>query len=188
MGDVGSSFVPAEERETAVVIVVDVAGLDAVYREEFPAFHSLGIPLHATLRYPFVRPDHLDAALPRLTEVLKKHHRFDFSLTELKTFPRTVWVAPDPAAPFIALTEAIEAAFPETSQREFAEVIPHVTLVDGLEESRLEETVQRLRPVVEPLLPVTLSADEVVVLAEQQDGRMPIVARLPLGGDSSGTF
>ncbi|HEX7312211.1 MAG TPA: 2'-5' RNA ligase family protein [Gaiellaceae bacterium] len=184
----GSSFVPPEERETAVVIVIDVAGLDAVYREEFPAFHSLGIPLHATLRYPFVRPDHLDAALPRLTEVLKKHHRFDFSLTELKTFPRTIWVAPDPAAPFIALTEAIEAAFPETPQRAFAEVIPHVTLVDGVDESRLAETVQRLRRVVEPLLPATLSAEEVVVLAEQEDGRMPVVARLPLGGDSSGTF
>ena len=184
----GSTFVPPEERETAVVIVVDVAGLDAVYREEFPAFHSLGIPLHATLRYPFVRPDDLDAALPRLTDVLKKHRRFDFSLTKLKTFPRTVWVAPDPAAPFIALTEAIEAAFPETPQRAFAEVIPHVTLVDGLDEARLEETVQRLRPVVEPQLPVALRADEAVVLAEREDGRMPIVARLPLGGDSSGTF
>jgi hypothetical protein len=28
---------------------------------------------------------------------------------------------------------------------------------------------------------VTLSADEVVVLAEQDDGQMPVVARLPLG-------
>jgi 2'-5' RNA ligase len=186
--DLGTPFVSPEERETAVVIVVDVADLDTVYREEFPSFHALGIPLHVTLRYPFVRPGDLDAALPRLAEVLKKHHRFDFTLTELKTFPRTVWVAPEPAAPFVALTEAIEAAFPETPHRVFAEVIPHVTLVDGLEESRLGETVQRLRPVVEPLLPVTLSADAVVVLAEQEDGRMPIVARLPIGADSSGTF
>ena len=56
-----------------------------------------------------------------------------------------------------------------------------MTIVDGVEESLLEETLQRVRPVVEPLLPVTLSADEVVVLAEQEDGRMPIVARLSLG-------
>jgi 2'-5' RNA ligase len=186
--DLGTPFVSPEERETAVVIVVDVADLDTVYREEFPSFHALGIPLHVTLRYPFVRPGDLDAALPRLAEVLKKHHRFAFTLTEVKTFPRTVWVAPEPAAPFVALTEAIEAAFPETPHRVFAEVIPHVTLVDGLEESRLGETVQRLLPVVEPLLPVTLSADAVVVLAEQEDGRMPIVARLPIGGESSRTF
>ena len=185
-----TSFVPPEEREIAVVIAVDVADLDSIYREEFPAFHALGIPLHVTLLYPFVGPGELDAALPRLAEVVEEHSRFEFTLTELKTFPRTVWVAPDPAAPFIALTKAIEAAFPETPHAgaAFAEVIPHVTLVDGLEESRLEETVQRLRPVVEPLLPVTLSADAVVVLAEQKDGRMPIVARLPLGEDSSRTL
>src|SRR5580765_3410828 len=174
------NLVPPEERETAVVIVVDVASLDAVYREEFPAFHALGIPLHLTLLYPFVRPEELDAALPRLAEVVERHERFDFTLTELKTFPRTVWVAPEPAAPFIALTKAIEAAFPKTPHAggAFADVIPHVTLVDGLEESRVDETVQRLRPVVEPLLPVKLSADEAVVLAEREDGHMPIVARL----------
>ena len=175
-------MVPLEERETAIVIAVDVPALDAVYREEYPAFHALGIPLHATLLYPFVRPDELDAALPRLTQVLEGHQRFSFTLTELKTFPRTVWVAPVPAAPFVALTHAIEAEFGTSHMGGvFAEVIPHVTLVDGLEESRLEETLQRLRPIVEPLLPVTLSADEVVVLAEQEDGRMPIVARLSLG-------
>jgi 2'-5' RNA ligase len=177
------NLVPPEERETAVVIFVDVASLEAVYREEFPTFHAPGIPLHVTLLYPFVRPDELDAALPRLTKVVERHERFDFTLTDLKTFPRTVWVAPDPAAPFVALTRAIEAAFPERPHAggAFAEVIPHVTLVDGLDESLLEETVQRLRPVVEPLLPVTRRAEEAVVLAEQEDGQMPIVARLPLG-------
>lgn len=174
---------PPEERETAVVVAVDVAALETVYRVEFPAFHALGVPLHVTLLYPFVPPDELDAALPRLADVLCAHRRFDFVLSELQTFARTVWVAPEPAAPFVRLTRAIEAAFPETPHwgGAFEEVIPHVTLVDGLEESVLEETLARLRSVVEPLLPVTLSADEVVVLAEQADGRMPVVARLPLG-------
>ena len=175
-------MVPAEERETAIVIAVDVPALDAVYREEYPAFHALGIPLHVTLLYPFVRPDELDVALPRLAQVLEAHERFDFALTELKTFPRTVWVAPVPAAPFVALTHALESEFGTSHMGgAFEEVIPHVTLVDGLEESRLDETVKRLRPVVEPLLPVALAADEVVVLAEQEDGRMPIVARASLG-------
>src|SRR4051812_16913389 len=175
-------MVPTEERETAIVIAVDVPALDAVYRQEYPAFHALEIPLHVTLLYPFVRPDELDDALPRLAQVLEGHRRFTFTLTELKTFPRTVWVAPVPASSFVALTHALEAEFGTPHMGgAFAEVIPHVTLADGLEESRLDETVQRLRPVVEPLLPVRLSADEVVVLAEQEDGRMPIVARVSLG-------
>ena len=41
--------------------------------------------------------------------------------------------------------------------------------------------MQRLQSAVEPLLPITLSADEVAVLAEQEDGQMPVVARLPIG-------
>jgi len=181
--DMGSSFVPPGERETAVVIVVDVAELDAVYRDEFPTFHALGIPLHVTLLYPFVSPDELDASLPRLADVLAQHDQFEFTLTELRSFPRAVWVAPEPAAPFVALTRAIEAAFPQTPHlgHAFEEVIPHVTLVDGVEESRREATLLRLRAVVERLLPIVLAADEVALLAEQEDGQMPVVARLPLG-------
>jgi hypothetical protein len=101
----------------------------------------------------------------------------------LRSFPRTVWVAPEPVEPFVALTRAIEAVFPDTAHwgGAFEEVIPHATLVDGLEESRLAETMQRLRPVVEPLLPVSLSAHEVAVLAEQEDGQMPVVARVAIG-------
>lgn len=177
------SFVAPDERETAVVIEVDVADLDAVYANEYPAFHALGIPLHVTLLYPFVRPDELGAALPRLADVLAARRRFDFVLTEVRTFARTIWVAPEPAAPFVELTRAIEAAFPQTPHwgGAFEEVVPHATLVDGLEEGRLEEALVRLRSVVEPLLPVALAADEVAVLAEQADGRMPVVARLPIG-------
>jgi 2'-5' RNA ligase len=177
------SSVPPDERETAVVIEVDVVELSAVYRDEYPAFHALGIPLHVTLLYPFVRPDELGAALPRLADVLAAHRRFDFTLTEVRMFARTIWVAPEPAAPFVELTRAIEAAFPAAPHwgGAFEEVVPHATLVDGLEEGRLEETLVRLRSVVEPLLPVMLSADEAAVLAEQADGRMPVVARLPIG-------
>jgi 2'-5' RNA ligase len=182
--ELGPSFVPPDERETAVVIVVGVENLQLVHRDAFPAFHERGIPLHVTLLYPFVRPDQLDSALPRLAEVLVQHPSFDFTLTALKTFPRAVWLAPEPAAPFVRLTGAIEAAFPETPHwgGVFDDVIPHATLVEGVDEVRLEETLARLRSLVEPMLPVVCSADEVVVLAEQEDGRMPAAARLPLGG------
>jgi 2'-5' RNA ligase len=178
-----SSFVPPEERETAIVIVVGVEELEAVFRDESPRYHSLGIPLNVTVLYPFVRPDELNAVLPRLADVLAAHPRFDFALTELKTFPRAIWLAPEPAAPFVNLTRAIEAEFPETPHwgGAFEEVVPHATLVDGVEESVFEETMRRLRSVVEPLLPVTVSAVEAVVLAEQEDGHMAAVARLPIG-------
>lgn len=177
------SFVAAEERETAVVVPVDVPELAAIYREAFPAFHALGIPLHVTVLYPFVAPDALGDVLPRLAAVLADRGRFDYRLTSLRTFPRTVWLAPEPAEAFVRVTRAIEAAFPQAPHwgGVFEEVIPHATLVDGLGEAEVEETVRRLRPLVEPLLPVTLVADEAVVLAEQDDGRWIAAARLPLG-------
>jgi len=171
------------ELESAVVVVVDAPVLEIVYRDSYPTFADLGIPLHVTLLYPFVPPAELDVALPRLRKVLACHERFTFELTELRTFPRAVWVAPEPAEPFRALTEAIEASFPEHPHYggAFDEVIPHLTLTDGVEEAVLESTLARLRPRVEPLLPLRLAADAATVLAEEPDGRWVAAARLPLG-------
>jgi 2'-5' RNA ligase len=171
--------------ESAVVVTVDIPALDAIYRDAYPAFVELDIPLHVTLLHPFVPPLELDAALRLLREVFARHNRFDFSLTDLRTFPNTVWVAPEPAAPFRALTEAIETAFPEYphSGGRFAEMIPHMTLADQIEEGLLESTLARLRPRVEPLLPLTVAADEVTVLAERADGQWVVAALLPLATD-----
>ncbi len=180
----------AAQLESAVVVLVDVPALDAIYRDAYPAFVELGIPLHVTLLYPFVPPLEVNAALPLLREVLARHERFHFSLTDVGTFPNAVWVAPEPAAPFRALTEAIEVAFPEYPHwgGRFAEVIPHMTLADQIDEAQLESTLARLRPRVEPLLPLTVVADEASVLAERADGHWVVAARLPLGtGVSSST-
>ena len=172
---------PAVRHETAVVVVVDIPALGAIHRDSYPVFAELGIPLHVPLLYPFVAPAELDEALPPLRALLARHERFEFSLTNLRTFPGAVWVAPEPAAPFRALTEAIYAAFPESPPYggEFAEVIPHMTLAEA-EEAALESTLARLRPRVDPLLPVKVAADEATVLAEQEDGQWIVAARLPL--------
>ena len=175
------STIDGERLETAVVVLVDAPALDAVYREAYPAMAELGIPLHVTLLYPFVPAGAVEAALPRLRAVLARHERFEFALTGLRTFPRVLWLAPEPAAPFRALTEAIHAAFPEHPpyRGEFAEVVPHVTLAE-VEEPALEGALAELRPRVEPLLPLTLAADDATVLAEHADGRWRVTARLPL--------
>ena len=167
--------------ETAVVIVVDAPALEAVYRDSYPAFAALGIPLHVTLDYPFVPPTELDEALPRLRSLLARREPFEFSLTGLRTFPRTVWAAPEPAEPFRALTKAIDAEFPEHPhwRGRFLEVVPHATLVDGVEERELAPTLARLRLRVEPLLPIRATAVEATVLVEGANGRWSVAARLP---------
>jgi 2'-5' RNA ligase len=168
--------------ESAVVVAVDVPELETIYRNSYPAFAALGIPLHVTLLYPFAEPEELSSTLPLLRETLARHEPFTFELTEPRTFPRTVWLAPEPAAPFVALTQAIEAAYPQYPhwKGKFEEVIPHVTLSDGVEENELEPTFRRLRTLVEPLLPLRLTADEATVLAEQPGGDWIVAARIPL--------
>ena len=85
--------------ETAVVIVVDAPELEAIYRDSYPAFAELGIPLHVTVLYPFAPPERLESALPGLRTALSRHESFRYELTELRTFPRAIWIAPEPADP-----------------------------------------------------------------------------------------
>jgi len=172
--------------ETAVVITVDAPELEAIYHDSYPAFAELGIPLHVTLLYPFAPPERLESVLPLLRTVVSRHESFRYELTELRTFPRAIWIAPEPAGPFVALTEAIEAAFPDYPLwgGAFETVIPHATLMDGIEEGRLEPTLARLRPVVDPLLPIELSVYHATVLVEEPSGQWVSWARLSLGNAS----
>jgi hypothetical protein len=88
-----------------------------------------------------------------------------------------------PDRPFIALTKAIEAAFPNYPHwgGEFEEVIPHLTLADGVEAPALEPRLARLRALVEPLLPMKLAADDATILVNEPSGHWVAAARLPLG-------
>ena len=172
----------ADGLETAVVMTVGVAALEAIHRVSDETFAGRGVPPHVTLLYPFVPINELESALPLLQAVVGRQERFTFELSKLSTFPRTIWLAPEPAAPFVALTKAIEAAFPKYPhfEGEFAEVIPHLTLVDGLDAAELGPTLARLRALVEPLLPLKVAADQATVLAERPSGRWVPAAQLPL--------
>ena len=66
-------------------------------------------------------------------------------------FPGVVWLAPEPAEPFIALTELLAAAFPDHPPYEGAhdEIVPHLTLGLGTESvlGRLARSVRALSAV-----------------------------------------
>ena len=51
-------------------------------------------------------------------------------------FPRVLYLAPEPAAPFVELTQAIAARWPDHQPYggEFDSVVPHVTVVNGVAE------------------------------------------------------
>lgn len=91
-----------------------------------------GMPPHITLVYPFAEQV-TDGILQRLEAVLGGFPAFDVSLSATQRLEWTgdtvLSLHPDPPEPFLAMTEAIVAAFPEYPPYEgvFEEVIPHLT-------------------------------------------------------------
>lgn len=107
-----------------------VAGL----RERFDASAALGVPAHITLLFPFMAPEAIDGAvLQGIRDALAGACAFDFVLARAARFPATACLAPEPAAPFIDLTDRLARRFPAYPPfgGEFASVIPHLTVAHG---------------------------------------------------------
>jgi 2'-5' RNA ligase len=87
---------------------------------------------HITLLAPFGAISRFDGELvARLRKHFAMVSSFDFELTAVREFPDgVVYLAPEPAAPFRKLTEALVAEFPDFPPYDgaFAEIIPHCTI------------------------------------------------------------
>lgn len=150
--------------QSAVLIPVPQA--DSVvgrWRFEHDPVAAAGVPAHVTLVVPWLPPSEItDADLAELEAELADVHAFDFTLGRVDWFGRRVlWVAPEPAEPFLKLTHRLADRFHTPPwDDEFDEVVPHLTVAhasDGVE----------LVPVaadVATRLPVSCRAEEVWVM------------------------
>jgi hypothetical protein len=113
-------------------LVVPVPSVDWLVLDRRPASDGLRVPAHVTLIAPFVPPDELtEGLLAELATLFSDVVPFSFALQETAAFPDgTVYLAPEPAAPFRQLTHALAKAFPEYPPYEgrFETVVPHVTV------------------------------------------------------------
>ncbi len=116
------------------------------------------LPAHVTVLHP--APGDVVA----LTEAFAPFAPFEVTFARLDRFPGVLWLAPEPAAPFVALTEAVVARFPDHPPYggRYASIIPHLTVAAA----SLDDTAA----LVEPLLPLHSHVDA-VVLYESADGR-----------------
>ena len=126
--------------QSAVLIPVPEA--DSVvgrWRYEYDPVAAAGVPAHVTLVVPWLPPDEIaDEDLAELEMELADVRAFDFSLARVDWFGRRVlWVAPEPAEPFLKLTHRLSDRFHTPPwDDEFDEVIPHLTVAhasDGVE-------------------------------------------------------
>lgn len=151
--------------ELAVVVVVDGLG-DAVEacRERYDPGARGGMPPHVTVLYPVPSDDRtVDLLQDTLSQVLVAHQPFSFRLRTIGEFPGVVYLAPEPAAPFVRLTEDLSSALGIAPYGgRFDTVVPHLTVA----QHRVPRRVMR---VLEAALPIEVRANEVRVFG-QVDG------------------
>jgi hypothetical protein len=117
---------------------------------------------HITLLAPFAAKEDLTEGLrSELRELFSDVTAFTFALTSVCEFPGgTVYLAPEPAAPFRALTHELFRRFPEYPPYggEFDDIVPHLSIPmpDG-------DDPDQLRFLLNPRLPITARAQEAVL-------------------------
>jgi len=124
--------------ETALIVAIPEAApvIDAIRRVHTTAGAD-GIPAHVTLLYPFIDSELLTLAhIESAAAAIERFVPFDVSLAEFGYFdasPSILYLAPAPAEPFVRMTAALAAAFPEYPPYggEHSETIPHVTVAEG---------------------------------------------------------
>ncbi|MFC5498595.1 2'-5' RNA ligase family protein [Caenimonas terrae] len=103
-------------------------------RRRFDPQARLGVPAHVTVLFPFMAPEEIGAAeCAALAQVFARFVQFPFVLGAVRRFPQAAYLAPDDPGPFIALTRAVVARFPEYPPYggAYETVIPHLTVADG---------------------------------------------------------
>jgi 2'-5' RNA ligase len=114
------------------------------------------LPPHVTVLVP------CPGEVAAIGEVLAPFDAFDVTFPRLERFPEILWLAPEPPEPFVAMTEAMVARFPDHPPYGgiHERIVPHLTVA----QAELDEAAVR----VEPLLPLR-GRVETVVLYEHVD-------------------
>jgi 2'-5' RNA ligase len=144
----------------------------------------LGVPAHVTLLFPFVPAiDVQPADVQQAAETVRRTPCFDVEFREVTTFDPlpgkegVVWLAPEPAGPFVEMTHALAERFPGYLPYEGIHdtVIPHLTLAN------VDVDAPTLVAAARPTLPFATRVASAVLLVEDNDGRWRIADELPLG-------
>jgi 2'-5' RNA ligase len=107
------------------------------WRARFDPAASQGVPAHITVLYPFVSPDSIDAdVLAGVRSAIAGFRPFPFRLASIARFPGVVYLAPEPSAPFVELTNRIVRRFPAHPLYggQFDAIVPHLTVAHATDD------------------------------------------------------
>lgn len=174
--------------EAALVMPVPEAEpLVSGYRQRYDRSAALGMPAHITITYPFrayvTRPGEV---LSELRSLLSAFPEFPFTLSEVRTFPEFVYLAPSPPDPFLALIDAILSRFPDSPPYggEYDEIIPHLTVAQA-EKTGVPALREQFSSFAAPFLPLAARA-RLIWLVDNSETLWKTRAVLPLGSAPPG--
>ena len=174
----------SQQLESALVVLVpESEALVKPIRERCDPSAALGVPAHITILYPFKQPHDIESdLLLTLQGLFRRFPPFTFMLTELRTFPGVLYLAPTPREPFVALTQAVADRFPETPpyRGEFSEIIPHLTLAHFQGDEQLACLTSEIKAAMQSRPNIQATATNVTLLDNAQ-GRWQVRAVFRLG-------
>lgn len=176
----GQSPRSADVPRTALIVVVPEAGGVESWRLEHDWSAARGVPAHVTVLFPFVAAaDAGPALLEELRSLFQSLPSFDAAFERVERFePGIVWLAPEPEAPFVELTERVARRWPEHPPYEGAheDVIPHLTIADDASPADVEALCEAVRRE----LPIRARVEAVELWREDEAGQWSPLARFPL--------
>jgi 2'-5' RNA ligase len=169
---------PAGQLESAVVVATSLPPVLERLRQRHTDAAKSGIPAHITVLYPFLPPTMLMPDIRNaLARIASAEHPYTVRFARVERWTGVVWLAPEPAAPFARLTDAVRLAFPDYPPYggTIAQPIPHLTIAEG-------DTVdgEAIQTAASPHLPFTRAIAALTVIAEEASGRWRLRWRLPL--------
>ncbi|MCX5662830.1 MAG: 2'-5' RNA ligase family protein [Planctomycetota bacterium] len=130
-GDITAILVPVHELEPAL----------RPFRDKHLRSSATKLPPHVTVFYPFLPPEQVDDAVRAgLAKLFAGLPRFSHALGKTGRFQQggVLYLAPEPAEPFLALGRKIGAAFPAAGP-DRREPVMHVTIAQGGPAEKLDE-------------------------------------------------
>ena len=149
--------------ETAIFVpVLEAEPVVGRWRRRYTPSGASGMPAHITLLVPFTDSDDLDTDRTReVGEILGRFEPIELTLAATAYFdgpPTVLYLEPEPAGPFQAMTAALVNAFPEHPPYGGAHgtIVPHLTVATRLARERLAS----IEAEVAVALPITARPDE----------------------------
>ena len=142
-----------------------------------------GMPAHVTVLYPFVPPTAVtDTVIQMVSTAVASVAAFRCEFARTRWFGKNVlWLAPEPAWPFQALTISVQAEFPNylLYGGVYGDVVPHLTVSDRPAEGYA--ALRRVEAELEPSLPVQTQVTHTLLMAKVGSDNWRTIAAMPLG-------